>query len=174
MNFARNFTRFFALLLPILMVTGCAGYRIGSAKPAALEDIHSIAIPLFKNKTLEPRVTAMITNSIIRRFHEEGTYQITTREKADAVLEGTFVRMTRSQRRAGRNDQLQTLELEVGLVADYILTDSRTHVVLSEGQVEGRTDIFLDPNFQLSERQAVPIAAQDLATKIVSKLSDGW
>ena len=40
---------------------GCAGYRIGEIKPQYLKDVHSIAVPAFKNNTFIPRIEALVT-----------------------------------------------------------------------------------------------------------------
>ena len=42
------------------------------------------------------------------------------------------------------------------------------------GNATGLTSVFLDRNFELSERQALSLAAQDAAEQIVSQLGEGW
>jgi hypothetical protein len=42
------------------------------------------------------------------------------------------------------------------------------------GEINGQTSLFLDRNFELSERQALSIAAQDAAEQIVAQLAEGW
>ena len=56
----------------------------------------------------------------------------------------------------------------------FKLRSRRTGEVLDEGQVEGEVSQFLDPNFQLSERQALPHVAERLAENLVSRLGEGW
>ena len=41
-------------------------------------------------------------------------------------------------------------------------------------EVYGATTIFLDSNFQLSEREAMPLAAEDAAQQIVAGMPAGW
>ncbi len=162
------------VLLPILALPGCAGYQLGAVKPSAFAEIESLAIPTFKNETLEPRSSVLITNAVIKRFHEDGTYRLTTTAEADATLEGTFKEIIRRQLRGSRTDQLRTRELEVVIVVDYVLRDNRSGEILEEGSLRGTTDTYIDPNFQLSERQALPLAADDLAGQLTSRLSEGW
>lgn len=161
-------------LLLFLVLTGCAGYKLGSVKPEKLSDVQTIAIPTFKNLTLEPRTSVLMTNTVIKQFQEDGTYKIAREDDADAILFGTFRQVDRTQLRAVATDQLQTRELGIRLVVDYVLMDTNTNQPLEQGTVFGSTDIFLDPNFQLSERQAFPVAASEVANQLVSQLSEGW
>jgi hypothetical protein len=160
--------------LTCLLFSGCAGYQLGSVKPQHLAEIQSIAIPTFKNNTLEPRTSVMITNAVIKGFQQDGTYRIAKSHNADAVLKGTFESIERTQLRSSRTDQLETTELGVTIQVTYELVDRRSGKVLDRGSVSGDTEIFLDPNFQLSERQAIPIASEEMATNLVSRLSEGW
>lgn len=174
MNSFRLPARFIFATFLLFAFSGCAGYKLGSVKPSSLKHVESIAIPTFKNLTLEPRTSVMITNSVIKRFQEDGTFQIASLDSADAVLQGTFREIERAQLRAVATDQLQTRELGVRLAVDYVLVDTQTNQPLEQGTVYGNTDIFIDPNFQLSERQAFPLAADELAGQLVSQLSEGW
>jgi len=78
-----------ALSLPFLFA-GCAGYQLGENKPAAYSDIENIYVPTFQNETLEPRLSVLVTNAVITQLQQDGTYKITNKEDADAVLVGTI------------------------------------------------------------------------------------
>ena len=161
-------------LITVLLFSGCAGYRLGSVKPQHLNEVTSIAVPTFKNKTLKPQTSVMVTNAVVKRLQEDGTYRIAHSRNADAILKGTIHTIDHQQLRSSKTDQLQTVELGVTLQVRYELVDRGSGTVLDQGTVSGDTDIFLDPNFQLSERQAVPVAAEEMAGKLVSRLSEGW
>ncbi len=170
-----NLTRLaFAGLIPVLLFTACAGYRLGSVKPKHLHEVTTIAIPTFKNETLHPQTSVMVTNAVIKRFQQDGTYRIAHSRNADAILKGTLRTVEREQLRSSPTDQLDTTELGVTLQVRYELIDRSSGAILDRGDVSGDTAIFLDPNFQLSERQAVPVAAARMADQLVSRLSEGW
>lgn len=152
---------------------GCAGYRIGPIKPEALAAVQTIAVPTFKNMTLEPRSSVLVTNEVIAALQRDGTYRVTDTKGADAILRGTISDLERRQLRGSRTNVLRTREMEVTLHIDYVLEDARTRVVLAEGRVRGETHMFLDPNFQLSERQSLNDAAAEAARSLVSRLSEG-
>lgn len=176
-------------------MTGCAGYQMGSVKPEAYAHINRIAVPTFQNRTLEPRVSVLMTNAVIKQIQMDGTYEITTQNNADAVLRGSITRIERSQLRSERNDTFQSTELLSYLVIRWALHDpvtgekleynqasnvdennleSNSRLKIRPGQNVGRTIVFLDPNFQTSERGAIPVAAQKAAEQLVSQLSEGW
>ncbi|MEM8953962.1 MAG: LPS assembly lipoprotein LptE [Verrucomicrobiota bacterium] len=158
----------------LLILQGCAGYQLGPVKPARFEGINTISVPLFKNETLEPRAAPILTNAVIARMQLDGTYKVGDPKRGgDATLNGTFKNVERRQLRSARFDTLATRELNYRVVCDWTLT-TPDGTVIDQGTDFGEAAIFLDPNFQLSERQALPLAAEDFAEKVVSKISEGW
>lgn len=153
---------------------GCAGYHLGSVQPEAFRHVRSVAVPAFRNETLEPRIAVMVTNAVIEAIQRDGTYRVATAAGADARLEGVVRQIKRRQVRSTRQDTLGSLELEFTLEVDYVFRDLASYRVLAEGQIEGSGHQFLDPNFQLSEREALPVAAERLAVGLVSRISEGW
>jgi hypothetical protein len=161
------------LLLPLLTLVGCAGYTLGPTKPAHLSEVTKIAVPTFENETLEPRLAVLVTNAVIKQLQVDGTYQIVNRDQADAVLEAKISDVDKSQWRAVRNNTLRTSELLVRLRTDYKLKDS-AGTALHQGRVLGESYLVIDPNWQLSEHQAMEEAAQRIAATLVSEIADGW
>ena len=157
-----------------LFLPACAGYHTGSTKPGRMESVQSIAVPTFRNLTLEPRSAVLVTNNVVRQFQIDGTYQIKDAENADAVLHGTITQFTRRQLRSARNNNLRTRELELIMDIEYVVEETRTGNVLVRGALDGRTSVFLDPNFQLSERQALDDPSRKMAEELVSRLTEGW
>ncbi|MCB1062332.1 MAG: LptE family protein [Verrucomicrobiae bacterium] len=195
----RAAVRFLALwslsVAAFVSMTGCAGYQVGPVKPTAYQNIQRIHVPTFKNATLEPRSAAIVTNSVIKQLQQDGTYEITSKEKADAVLVGKITRIDRRQLRAAQTDTLKTTEMSLYIVVEWSLVDPSTGAKLQyaeardldetnvevignlrsrPGRVVGQTIQFLDPNFQLSERNAIPLAAEDAAKQLVGQLANGW
>jgi hypothetical protein len=111
----------FASLLLAGLVQGCAGYHVGPAKPAYLRDVHTIAVPMFGNTTLVPRIEALITGTIIKQFQQDGTYRIANADTADAVLKGEIVAVSRSPARSLRGNVLSTTEFYLTISVKYSL-----------------------------------------------------
>lgn len=157
-----------------LLVGGCAGYQLGEIKPSTLAHLDSVAVPTFKNQTLEPRSQVLVTNEVIKQLQRDGSYKIGNVATADAILHGTITQIDRRQLRSSRTDVLRTSEIEIILQIDFVLEDAETGAELEHGSVTGRTSIYLDPNFQLSERQALQLAAEKAAQRLTSQLTEGF
>jgi len=166
----------FALLLASLAVTlltSCAGYQLGSDKPQKMSGVTKLAVPTFKNDTLEPRLEVLVTNALIKKLQMDGAYQIVPVNEADAVLKATISEIQRSQFRSSRNNTLRTSELLMGLIVKYTVEDN-AGISLMAGQAQGYSNIVLDPNVQLTERQALADAAERLSINLTSALTEGW
>lgn len=155
------------------LFSGCAGYKLGSVKPAYLREVQSIAVPTFKNATLTPRVEALVAGTVVKQFQQDGTYRITTEEQADAILRGEIIAVSRTPARSVRGNVLSTTEFNLGLRVSYTLTDKAGRTI-GTGQASGGTSFFVSSDVSTDERQALPLAAEELARQLVSQLSEGW
>jgi hypothetical protein len=167
---------FHALFLSVvaLVLSSCAGYHIGINKPKHLAKIEKLAVPTFTNDTLEPRLSVLMTNALIKQLQVDGSYKIASKDKADGILECRIRRITRSPYRSVRTNVLVTSELRVDMYVDYKLKDAATNAVLHSGRVYGSSYIVLDPNFQLSDHQAMEEGSQRIASQLVSEIAEGW
>jgi len=174
----------FAHLLPLafagLLFSGCAGYKIGFVQPKFMEGIHKIAVPTFRNDTLEPRVEVPMATAVIKQFQSDGTYQIVDEKDADAILEGTLDTIQRRPARSVIGNILLTKEYTLMVRGRFKLTNKKTGIVLDERAVTGTTSFYATGSDSISqdvnqdERQAVPLAAEDMAVQLVSQYSEGW
>ncbi len=156
------------------MLGGCAGYRIGEVKPAYLKNVNSIAVPMFKNGTFLPRIEGLITNTVIKQFQQDGTFRIANEEQADAVLRCTITVVGRNPARSVRGNVLATTEFNLGVAVSYTLVGRDGQTLTGPGVVTGTTSFFVGSDVTTEERQALPLAAEDLAVRLVSQLSEGW
>jgi len=163
-----------ALIASAFILASCSGYQIGTPKPANMQHVRVIAVPNVKNDTLEPRIDVLLTNSIISRMQEDGTFETAREDKADAILQARILRIDRRQLRSARFNTLRSRELGVAIIVEYSVIDSTTQQLLRRGQVRGDTSVFIDANYQNAERQAFPEAADRAAAQIVSRISEGW
>lgn len=71
---------------------GCGYHTAGHASQLP-ESIQTIAIPAFKNETLNYRIEQMLTTSVVREFTTRTRYRIINDagDDADAVLRGTVL-----------------------------------------------------------------------------------
>ena len=165
---------FLAALVAAASLTGCAGYRIGEVKPHYLKDVHTIAVPTFRNNTFLPRIEVLITNTVIKQFQQDGTFRIASEDKADAVLRATVATVGRNPVRSVRGNVLATTEFNLGVGVIYTLVGRDGKPLAGPISVAGGTSFFVGSDVATEERQALPLAAEDLAVRLVSQLSEGW
>jgi outer membrane lipopolysaccharide assembly protein LptE/RlpB len=79
--------RAFAALALALALGGC-GYSLRGNLP---DDIKTVAVPVFRNRTGEPAVENLITRAVIEAFSTNGRLRVVAAEAADAILEGDVV-----------------------------------------------------------------------------------
>jgi len=174
-----------------LALSGCLGYHVGPVKPYYLRDVHTIAVPTFKNRTLIPRIEVLITDTVIKQFQQDGTFQIASGNNAEATLNGEIAAVRRTPARSVRGNVLATTEFALTLSVRYSLTGKNGEQLAPPNEVVGTTSFFVSNNSNntniinnnnnitngdvtTDERQALPLATEDLATRLVSQISEGW
>jgi hypothetical protein len=164
---------FFGALVAACL-SGCLGYHIGPIKPSYLRDVHTIAVPTFKNQTLLPRIEVLVTGTVIKQFQQDGTFKIVANHDADAILQGEIFRISRSPARSVRGNVLATTEFNLTMVVRYTLVGRDGKALASPGEAIGTTSFFVGSDVTTDERQALPLASEELATHLVTQLSEGW
>ena len=174
-----------------LALSGCLGYHVGPVKPYYLRDVHSIAVPTFKNRTLVPRIEVLVTDTVIKQFQQDGTFQIASGDNADATLNGEIAVIRRLPARSVRGNILATTEFALTLSVRYSVTGKNGEQLAPPNEVVGTTSFFVSNNSNniniinnnnnitngdvtSDERQALPLATEDLATRLVAQISEGW
>ena len=155
-------------------MSSCIGYKLGNNKPTNLQRISSVSVPIFKNETLEPRLQTQVTNATVKALQQAGTYRISKPELSDATLFATIKNISRKQLRSTRENVLKTKEIEIIIDVIFSVEENRTGKILDKGTIKGNSTSYLDSNFQLTKRQAIQLAANDLAKKISARISEGF
>lgn len=166
--------RLFTAAAVAFCLSGCAGYRIGEVKPHYLAEVHSIAVPTFRNQTFLPRIEVLLTNTVIKQLQQDGTFRIASAEKADATLKASIQSVTRAPTRFLSGNVLATTEFNLTINVTYTLTDRSGRVLAGPAGVSGSTSFFVGSDVTTDERQALPLATEDLAVRLTSQLSEGW
>lgn len=160
-------------LLTVTLLAGC-GYKLGEIRPTPMRSVRTLAVPTFKNNTYEPRVEVLLADTLIKQMQQDGTYTIVSDDKADAIVYCTLKSITRRSLRSVQNNVLATAEFEIILEVNFQVVDRVTGFVLMEGRARGDSSFFADNDLQTTERQAIPVAANELAIDLTSQLAEGW
>jgi hypothetical protein len=172
------------LLTPLLALafifSGCAGYQLGPIKPKLMREISTIAVPSFRNDTLEPRIEVLLAGAVIKQIQQDGTYRIANDQDADAILECILDEIVRRPARSVRGNVLQTREYTLTLRGRYRVLERKTGRLLDARSILGQTSFFVTGTNNIAadvnqdERQAIPLAAEDMAVRLVAQISEGW
>lgn len=171
----RPIVKTLALLAPFFCLVSCAGYHLGGVKPASLAKVKNISVPMFQNATLHPRAEALATSAVSNAIVQDGTYRITSLDKADAVLEGNLREIKYSTIRGTRLDTLYPEELSNTVTIAWTLRDAKNpSKVLASGTSSGRSQLFVSANLQTARNNALPEALERAGEALVSRIANGY
>lgn len=158
--------------LAALLLAGCAGYQLGptGGRPAGGQ---TIQVRPFENRTLEPRLSEPLTQALRKRLQQDGTYQLETRGQGDLVVEGVITEFQRSEVSFVPGDTRTPRDYQVRIVAHITVRERASGRAVLDRTVFGRTTLRVGADLTSAERQAIPLAADDLARKAASWIADG-
>jgi hypothetical protein len=156
----------------VLGLVGCAGYRLGpsSGVPAGSR---TIQVNFFRNATMEPRLVEAVTSSLRKRLQQEGTYRLNTHGDGEIVVNGVITEFLRSELTLQPNDVITVQDYTLYLKTKVTAIERITGKVVLDREISGRTTIRVGSDLASSERQAVPLLADDLARNVTDLLVDG-
>lgn len=85
--------KYLVVFLLFFIQTSCA-YRLGFADRELPEAIDKIAVPVFKNTTMEVGIETFFANEMVRQFEISGVAAVTSRKNAEAIVLGTINKIT--------------------------------------------------------------------------------
>jgi len=162
-------------LFVVLALSGCAGYRVGNISGRDLQGVRSVYVPVAKNTSLVPNLQVTVTNAIIRRFNDDGTLTVNQSSNADSELDITITNIAHNAIASSNSDIYVTAQYQVTIQATVTFVNRRLGRKIFENMpVTGSTTFFTQANIQEGERQALPLAATDLANNTVKLVTEGW
>jgi hypothetical protein len=164
-----------AFVSVVLLLSGCAGYRVGNTSGRDLQGVRSVYVPVAHNTSLSPDLAMTVTNAIVRRFNADGTLEVNQNANADSELDVTITNVQHTPVRSSSNDILVTAQYQLTIQATATYVNRKLGRKIFENYtVSGSTTYFTQNDIQEGERQALPLAAQDLAENTVKLITDGW
>jgi hypothetical protein len=167
-----NFRRWLLVGLVALGGSGCAGYKLGPVNGLAAR-AKSVQINPFANQTLEPRLGDAVTSQLRIELQRDGTYQLASHNDGDIVVNGVVTRYIRIEVSFSASDVLTVRDYRLELSARVTARDRSTGKVILDQLVSGHTLIRVTTDLVSTERQALPLLADDLANNITALLTEG-
>jgi hypothetical protein len=159
-------------LLIAACLSGCAGYQLGPTNGVSARE-KSVQVVPFVNRTLQPRLTDVVTSQIREELQRDGTYQLASHGDPDIILSGALTRYQRQEITFQPKDILTVQDYRVILTAQVTARERATGKLLLDQVVNGYTLLRVGSDLPSSERQAMPLLAADLAKNITALLAEG-
>jgi hypothetical protein len=163
---------FLAIAPLVVFFAGCAGYQLGPTN-GRTAGAQSIQVNSFANNTQEPRLSEVITSSLRKRLQQDGTYRLDTGNEGDIIVSGTIVEYDRSHVSLQPQDVLTPQDYRITIRAQITARERITGKIIMDRKVAGHSTLRVGSDLTSSERQTVPLVADDLARKATSLLVDG-
>jgi hypothetical protein len=167
MSWVRNLS---VILISLALVPGC-GYTLRSG---TREDVRTINIVTFENKTFEHGLEVNLSKVLTREFILDGTLSIVDISNADVQLGGEIVEYVLEPYTYGE-DESDVQQYRIQVRADVALRREDTgETVWEERRMEGDAAYYVSGALARTEDEALELALYELAKRIVSRTVKGW
>jgi hypothetical protein len=163
---------FFAGCAALALLAGCAGYHFGPVTGADAGE-KSVEVLPFNNQTLQPRLGDAVTQALRERLQADATYHLATHGNGDIVVTGDITSYNREGANYLNNDVTTVEDYRVGIVAHVVARERATGRVLLDKNVNGYALIHVGTDLAGTERQSLPLLAEDLAHNVAELLTEG-
>jgi len=165
------------LLLAAFALTGC-GYRTAGQAVKLPADVHTIAIPMFENRTPSYRIEQTLTSAVVREFTTRTNYRIANQASrdADATLHGavvsTYISPLTYDSTTGRTSSaLVTVAMRVSLIDrnGKMLFQNQNYSFRQQYEVSREVSSFFQEQSPALER-----LSRDFARTLVSNILENY
>lgn len=162
----------------LLAVTlaGC-GYHVGPQGSLLPKELHTIAIPQFRNNTVQYKISSYMSEAISRELISRTRYAVVSNPNdADATLYGTVMAYssgaTVSDPTTGRGSGAQvSVQMQIRLVGK----DGKVIFQRPNFTFQDRYEIAINPGQYLDESQATLVRlSRDVARSVVSAVLENF
>ncbi|MBU4342756.1 MAG: hypothetical protein KJ902_00140 [Candidatus Omnitrophica bacterium] len=166
----------------LLVLSGC-GY---TTQAVLREDVKTMHVEIFENsiditkevsakdkyEVYRPGIEVDLRDAIVERIFLDGNYKVSSRDSADAILEGEILQYRKDPLRYQDED---VTEYRISIVCDVTLTRIRDSEILIDAEsVTGDTTYFTTGTLQETETNALTDAMRDTARRIVNRIVENW
>jgi len=161
--------------LAVLLLTSC-GYHFTGSGARLPAGVHSVAIPIFGNQTLQTGIESDLTRALVDRFVSARQLSLTSQSEADAVLSGTVKSFVISPTAVTLGTQAAT-EYRATLTIEATFKRQQDGQILWKGEMsEWRNyPVASDPAVtEANKKEAIRQASDLLAKKLYEMLLEDF
>jgi len=167
--------RTFSLLLAALLLLGGCGYHLPGRSDSLPSDVQSLYIELFSNRTAEPFLENIITDSMARIARNRHLRVVEKRDIADAVLSGVVTAYSTSPISYDRNDVIT--EYRSTMTLAVTLRQTADDRILWKGSIDWSEEYpaNLDKGVQEdNEAAAIAVIVDQLAQELYFRIMENF
>lgn len=158
-----------AVLSLVIALAGCANYRWTSNVP---EELRTVAVPVFENRTSSAELGPIVTQYVLREFQREGTFSIRRSGNSALEVQGSIVKTSREAAAFDRGYGSRASEYRYIVTAEISLINKDTgRVLLNNRRYVAETTFLTRGDLLTSQRDAASRIAQDFARQIVDDVT---
>ena len=158
-----------AVLSLVIALAGCANYRWTSNVP---EELRTVAVPVFENRTSSAELGPIVTQYVLREFQREGTFSIRRSGNSALEVQGSIVKTSREAAAFDRGYGSRASEYRYMVTAEISLINKDTgRVLLNNRRYVAETTFLTRGDLLTSQRDAASRIAQDFARQIVDDVT---
>jgi outer membrane lipopolysaccharide assembly protein LptE/RlpB len=166
------------LAVVAMLVLASCGYHTAGKAARIPDSVHTIAIPVFTNKTPTYRIETVLTNAVVKEFNTRTKYRIVNQAvpDADATLTGTVIStelapVTYDSQTGRASTALVTVTMSVVLKGrnGQVLYENSRYVFREQYQVSRELSSFFE-----EEGIAVERLSHDFARTLVSNVLEAF
>lgn len=135
------------LLINCIFLSSSCGYRPVSYPAKDSKRFLTVAVPYFDNRTMEPEIDAIITETLRRELSMSG-FQIGSEREADIVIKGVIERVDIAPVGFNREDISIQNRLTVGI---NIMIIMHGKVIVEKTNLVEKEEYYVDRNLQVIE-----------------------
>jgi len=159
----------------VIALPGCKGYSHGFAMPRGAEDVRTIAVEMFKNRTLYTDVEFEFTDALRKEICAKTRLKIAPRDKADALVTGSIESYRQVVLRELETDAVARYSIVVTVSYKFIRLPSRgerPRVIRSSRKLSRSAEYEVLSRFREAEARAEVV--RRAARKVVSHIFETW
>ncbi len=162
------------MVLTTTLLSGGCGYQMMGVNHASLyrQDIQTVAVPIFLNRTYRRGLETELTKSIIQQLEEHSPYKVVPKDRADTILEGEIVTAPVDLLNTDGNTGLPQ-EQQYTVVINFTWKNLRTGDILVQRKNLDQRESFF-PTLGESASVGSTNTLQQLALAVVNEMQADW
>ncbi len=139
----------FSFGIGLVILAGC-GYQFVGGAAGLPSDIHSLAIPIFSNRTIEEGIEREITRALVEKFTSAKRIPVMGEEAADTILWGTVRSFSTSPILVTLQTQTVT-EYRATLAIEFVVKKGKDGKVIRKGEMSEWRNYPVSANLAATE-----------------------